>query len=65
MHVVLQTAVRCGGSQLIRRETRVANLGDFSPKNVNLGAFGNQENFRGILKILMLFEGIICIVGEF
>jgi hypothetical protein len=38
-----QTAVRCGGSQLIGRETRVANLGDFSPKYANLGTFGNQK----------------------
>jgi hypothetical protein len=36
MHFAFQTAVRCGGSQLIQRETRVANLGDFSPKNANL-----------------------------
>jgi hypothetical protein len=50
MHVVFQTAVRCGGSQLIRRETRVANLGDFSPKNANLGTFGNQKIFRAMLK---------------
>jgi hypothetical protein len=33
---------------------RVANLGDFSPKNANLGiflAFGELGDFRGILKI--------------
>jgi hypothetical protein len=51
MHFVFQTAERCGGSQLIERGTRVANLKDFSPKNANLGSFGNQEIFRGILKI--------------
>jgi hypothetical protein len=51
MHVVFQTAVRCGGSQLIRRETRVTNLRYFSPKNANFVTFGNQEIFRGILKI--------------
>jgi hypothetical protein len=40
MHVVCLTAVSCGGSQLIGRETRIANLGDFSDfshKNANLG----------------------------
>jgi hypothetical protein len=51
MHVVFQTAARCGGSQPIGRKTRVTNLGDFSPKNANLGTIGNQEIFSGILKI--------------
>jgi hypothetical protein len=37
MHFVFQTAVSCGGSQLIERGTRVANLGDFSSKIANLG----------------------------
>jgi hypothetical protein len=50
MHVVCQTTVSCGGSQLIGRKTRVVNIGDFSPKNGNLGTFGYQEIFRGILK---------------
>jgi hypothetical protein len=45
MHVVFQTAARCRRSQLIGRKTRVANIGDFSPKNANLGTFGNQEIF--------------------
>jgi hypothetical protein len=34
--------------------TRVAILGDFSPKNANLGiflAFGEIGDFRGILKV--------------
>jgi rRNA maturation protein Nop10 len=47
-HVVCQTTGSCGGSQLIGRETRVANLGDFSPKNANLGNYRNREIFRGI-----------------
>jgi hypothetical protein len=54
MHVVCQssqTTVSCGGSQLIGQETRVANLGDFSHKNANLGPYRNQEIFSGILKI--------------
>jgi hypothetical protein len=51
MHVLCQTAVSCGGSQLIGWETRVARLGDFSPKNANLGTFGNRELFMGVLKI--------------
>jgi hypothetical protein len=41
MHVVFQTAVRCGGNHLIVRETRVANLGTYE----------NQDIFSGILKI--------------
>jgi hypothetical protein len=53
MHVVFQTAVSCGGSQLIGWETRVASLGDFSPKNTNLGTYRNREILGklGILKI--------------
>jgi hypothetical protein len=51
MHVICQTTVSCGGSKLIGWETRVANLGDFSPKNANLGTYRNQEIFRGSLKI--------------
>jgi hypothetical protein len=42
MHVVFQTAVRKSADQ------------DFSPKNANLGTFGNHEIFRGILKIEFL-----------
>jgi hypothetical protein len=37
-----------------RVKIRVANLGDFSPKNANLGIFWPLENygiFRGILKV--------------
>jgi hypothetical protein len=45
MHFVFQTAVRCEGSQLIERGTRVANLGDFSSKNANLGTLRIFERF--------------------
>jgi hypothetical protein len=37
MHFGFQIAERCGGSLLIEQGTRVANLGDFSSKNTNLG----------------------------
>jgi hypothetical protein len=30
---------------------RVTSLGDFSPKNANLGTYRNREIFRGNLKI--------------
>jgi hypothetical protein len=65
MHIVFQTAVSCGGNQLIGWETRVASLGDFSPKNANLGTYRNQEIFRGILKInfekVVLMKNMRCI----
>jgi hypothetical protein len=51
MHVLFHNAVSCGGSQLIGWETRVASLGDFSPKNANLWTYRNKEIFRVILKI--------------
>jgi hypothetical protein len=55
MHFVFKTAVRCGGSQMIERGTRVANIGDFSPKNFS------PKNFRDFLGLL----GIKRFSGEF
>jgi hypothetical protein len=40
MLVVFKTAVSCGEDQLIGRETRVANLRDFSPKTQMQGHIG-------------------------
>jgi hypothetical protein len=51
IHFLFQTAVSCGEGQLIGQETRVANLGNFSPKNTNSRTYRNQEIFRGISKI--------------
>jgi hypothetical protein len=65
MTVVFQTAVSCGGSQLIGWETRFASLGDLSPKNANVGTYRNQVIFRGILKFnfkkVGLIKNMICL----
>jgi hypothetical protein len=50
MHVVCQTVVSCGGSQLIRQQSRVANLGDFSPK---------KRKFRESIRFLVEFQKLI------